>query len=200
MLVLYLRGETINTMILAGLVIAVGVVVDDAIIDVEEHLAAAFASAGQERQARAAGDPAGLARGAQPRSGTRRSSNVLAVVPVFFLQSVTGSFFEPLAFSYALAILVSMVVALTVTPALRPHPPVEDGQARRRPARAWHEARLRRRAVARSSGGRGRPTRRSGVLLVLGLLAAPMAGRGAVTRRSRNATSSCTGSRRRAPR
>jgi Cu/Ag efflux pump CusA len=43
---------------------------------------------------------------------------VLAVVPVFFLQSVTGTFFEPLAFSYALAILVSMLVALTVTPAL----------------------------------------------------------------------------------
>ena len=42
----------------------------------------------------------------------------MAVVPVFFLQSVTGSFFEPLAFSYALAILVSMLVALTVTPAL----------------------------------------------------------------------------------
>ncbi|HSD80569.1 MAG TPA: efflux RND transporter permease subunit, partial [Solirubrobacteraceae bacterium] len=44
--------------------------------------------------------------------------NVLAVVPVLFLHSVTGSFFEPLAFSYALAILVSMIVALTVTPAL----------------------------------------------------------------------------------
>jgi Cu/Ag efflux pump CusA len=44
--------------------------------------------------------------------------NVLAVVPVLFLQSVTGSFFEPLAVSHALAILVSMLVALTVTPAL----------------------------------------------------------------------------------
>ena len=51
--------------------------------------------------------------------------NVLAVVPVFFLQGVTGSFFEPLAFSYALAILASMVVALTVTPALALHPAVQ---------------------------------------------------------------------------
>ena len=63
--------------------------------------------------------------------------NVLAVVPVFFLQSVTGSFFEPLAFSYALAILVSMVVALTVTPGALPDPAVQGAaQARRRPARA----------------------------------------------------------------
>src|SRR4029453_11475888 len=52
---------------------------------------------------------------------------------VFFLESVTGSFFEPLAFSYALAILVSMVVALTVTPALSlillRRPPRQRGDA-----------------------------------------------------------------------
>src|ERR671922_139492 len=116
-LVLILRGETINTMILAGLVIAVGVVVDDAIIDVENIW----------RRMRERGDATGLLA---PRIILEASLevrgaifyatliNVLAVVPVFFLQSVTGSLFEPLAFSYALAILVSMVVALTVTPAL----------------------------------------------------------------------------------
>jgi Cu/Ag efflux pump CusA len=117
MLVLYLRGETINTMILAGLVIAVGVVVDDAIIDVENIW----------RRLRQRGDKTGrlaprviLQASLEVRSAIWYATliNVLAVVPVFFLQSVTGSFFEPLAFSYALAILASMVVALTVTPAL----------------------------------------------------------------------------------
>jgi len=116
-LVLYLRGDTINTMILAGLVIAVGVVVDDAIIDVENIW----------RRMRERGDPAGalapriiLDASLEVRTAIFYATliNVLAVVPVFFLESVTGSFFEPLAFSYALAILVSMVVALTVTPAL----------------------------------------------------------------------------------
>ncbi|MDP9345774.1 MAG: efflux RND transporter permease subunit [Actinomycetota bacterium] len=116
-LVLYLRGDTINTMILAGLVIAVGVVVDDAIIDVENIW----------RRLRERGDGTGrlapriiLEASLEVRSAIWYATliNVLAVVPVFFLQSVTGSFFEPLAFSYALAILVSMVVALTVTPAL----------------------------------------------------------------------------------
>src|SRR5687767_3882937 len=44
--------------------------------------------------------------------------NVIAVVPVLFLAGLSGSFFRPLVLSYALAVLVSMVVALTVTPAL----------------------------------------------------------------------------------
>src|SRR5215211_5029088 len=116
-LVLILRGETINTMILAGLVIAVGVVVDDAIIDVENIW----------RRLRLRGDGSGrlapriiLEASLEVRTAIWYATliNVIAVVPVFFLQSVTGSFFEPLAFSYALAILVSMLVALTVTPAL----------------------------------------------------------------------------------
>jgi CzcA family heavy metal efflux pump len=116
--VLFVRGATINTMILAGLVIAVGVVVDDAIIDIENILR-------RLRQYR--------------REGTNRSTAsivlesslevrgpiiyatliiVAAAVPVYFLQGLTGSFFRPLAFSYGLAVLASLVVALTVTPAL----------------------------------------------------------------------------------
>jgi Cu/Ag efflux pump CusA len=44
--------------------------------------------------------------------------NIVAVVPVFFLQGLSGAFFKPLVLSYGLAVLVSMLVALTVTPAL----------------------------------------------------------------------------------
>ncbi|MDX6652876.1 MAG: hypothetical protein QOJ38_1657 [Solirubrobacterales bacterium] len=117
-LVLYLQGQTINTMILAGLVIAVGVVVDDAIIDVENMVRRLRARRGQ-------------ANGLSIRDVVLEASlevrrpiiyatliNVIAVVPVFFLQSVSGSFFQPLAYSYAIAVFASMVVALTVTPAL----------------------------------------------------------------------------------
>ena len=43
---------------------------------------------------------------------------ILAVTPVFFMGGVSGAFFAPLAFSYVLAVVASMVVALTVTPAL----------------------------------------------------------------------------------
>src|ERR671916_3392951 len=44
--------------------------------------------------------------------------NVIAVVPVFFLPGLSGAFFKPLVLSYGLAVLVSMIVALTVTPGL----------------------------------------------------------------------------------
>jgi CzcA family heavy metal efflux pump len=117
LLVLDLRGATINTMVLAGLVIAVGVVVDDAIIDVENIVR-------RLRQNRAEGGRTTarvvLEASVEVRSAITYATmiNVVAVVPVFFLDGLTGAFFRPLAISYALAVLLSMVVALTVTPAL----------------------------------------------------------------------------------
>jgi Cu/Ag efflux pump CusA len=45
--------------------------------------------------------------------------NVVAIVPVFFLGGLSGAFFKPLVLSYGLAVLVSMVVALSVTNAVR---------------------------------------------------------------------------------
>ncbi len=117
-LVLYLRGTTINTMILAGLVIAVGVVVDDAIIDIENILR-------RLRQYRREGTDKSKARIVLEASLEVRGPIiyatliiVAAAVPIYFLEGLTGSFFRPLAFSYALAVVASLVVALTVTPAL----------------------------------------------------------------------------------
>jgi CzcA family heavy metal efflux pump len=116
--VLYLRGATINTMVLAGLVIAVGVVVDDAIIDIENILR-------RLRQYRREGIDKSTAAIVLEASLEVRGPIiyatliiVVAAVPVYFLQGLTGSFFRPLALSYALAVLASLVVALTVTPAL----------------------------------------------------------------------------------
>src|SRR5262249_46207094 len=43
---------------------------------------------------------------------------ILAVIPVLFLQGLAGSFFKPLILSYAIAIFASLIVAMTVTPAL----------------------------------------------------------------------------------
>jgi CzcA family heavy metal efflux pump len=116
--VLYLRGATINTMILAGLVIAVGVVVDDAIIDVENILRRLR----QNRRERTGKSTAAVVLDAslEVRGPIIYATLIIVVaaVPVYFLEGLTGSFFRPLAFSYALAVLASLVVALTVTPAL----------------------------------------------------------------------------------
>jgi CzcA family heavy metal efflux pump len=117
-LILDAGGVTVNVMVLAGLVVAIGVVVDDAIIDVENVVR-------RLRQAQAEGSTAStfsivLHASVEVRSAITYATviNVIAVVPVLFLAGLSGSFFRPLVLSYALAVLVSMVVALTVTPAL----------------------------------------------------------------------------------
>jgi CzcA family heavy metal efflux pump len=117
-LVLSLSGATINTMVLAGLVIAVGVIVDDAIIDVENIVR-------RLRQQRREGSDRSTASIILEASLETRSAMIyatliilLALLPVFLLQGVIGAFFQPLVISYALALLASMMVALIVTPTL----------------------------------------------------------------------------------
>jgi CzcA family heavy metal efflux pump len=117
-LILHYRGGTINTMVLAGLVIAIGNVVDDAIIDVENIMR-------RLRLNRAAGNPKSsfevvLKASVEVRSAVLYGTLivVLVLVPVFFLPGLSGAFFRPLALSYILAMLASLLVALTLTPAL----------------------------------------------------------------------------------
>ena len=117
-LVIIYMGATINTMVLAGLVIAMGEVVDDAIIDVENIVR-------RLRLNRAAGSPLSAYRVVLNASLEVRSAVVyasliviLVFMPVFFLEGLAGSFFRPLALAYVLAIVASLLVALTVTPAL----------------------------------------------------------------------------------
>jgi CzcA family heavy metal efflux pump len=119
MLVLNWMGQTINTMILAGLVIALGAVVDDAIIDVENIVRRLR----QHRRAgggRASTGSVILEASLEVRSPIIFATMIIvaAAIPVFLLQGLTGAFFRPLALSYVLAIVASMVVAMTLTPAL----------------------------------------------------------------------------------
>ncbi|HVJ67197.1 MAG TPA: efflux RND transporter permease subunit, partial [Caulifigura sp.] len=117
-LVLAWRGETINTMVLAGLIIALGEVVDDAIIDVENILRRLRLN-NELAQPKPVFDVV-LGASLEVRSAVVYASLivVLTLVPIFFLDGLAGSFFRPLAVSYALAIMVSLAVALTLTPAL----------------------------------------------------------------------------------
>ena len=117
-LVLYWRGTTVNVMVLAGLVIALGVVVDDAIIGVQNILR-------RLRENHRKGSPRSTAEITLEASLEVRGPIVyatliilIAMAPIFFLQGLTGAFFRPLVLAYVLAVLVSLLVALTVTPAL----------------------------------------------------------------------------------
>ncbi|MEK6325451.1 MAG: efflux RND transporter permease subunit [Acidobacteriota bacterium] len=117
-LVLHYQGYTINTMVIAGLVIALGEVVDDAIIDVENIMR-------RLRLNRSAENPEPAFQVVLKASIEVRSAIVYATLivvlvflPVFFLEGLAGSFFRPLALSYVLAVMASLGVALTLTPAL----------------------------------------------------------------------------------
>ena len=112
------QGGTLNTMVLAGLIIALGELVDDAIIDVENIMR-------RLRLNREAGSPVSaftvvLNASLEVRSAVVYGSIIIVLVlmPVFFLEGLSGSFFKPLALSYIYAILASLLVALTITPAL----------------------------------------------------------------------------------
>ena len=111
-------GVTLNTITLGGLAIAIGEVVDDAIIDVENIFRRL-----RENQGLAA--PRSSFRVVLDASIEVRSAVVYATfivvlvfVPVLTLTGLQGSFFAPLALSYILAIVASLAVALTLTPAL----------------------------------------------------------------------------------
>lgn len=117
-LVLKYTGQSINTMVLAGLVIALGVIVDDAIIDIENIVR-------RLRQRREEGSTESafqtiLSASLEVRAPIIHATLIIlaTTVPIFLLQGLAGSFFRPLGFAYAMAILASMVVAMTVTPAL----------------------------------------------------------------------------------
>jgi CzcA family heavy metal efflux pump len=111
-------GLGINTLTLGGLAIALGEVVDDAIVDVENI-------ARRLRQHRAASGSRSLTEVVLDASLEVRGSVVYATfvvilvfLPVLALSGVQGALFRPLGLAYILATLASLVVALTVTPAL----------------------------------------------------------------------------------
>jgi CzcA family heavy metal efflux pump len=117
-IVLDAEGATVNTMVLAGFAVAVGVVVDDAIIDMENIVR-------RLRIWRTSGKRTTpltllLASSLEVRTAIVYATliNIVAVLPVVFVGGLTGSFFQPLALAYGLAVLASMLVALTLTPAL----------------------------------------------------------------------------------
>lgn len=156
-------GLSLNTMTLGGLVVALGVVVDDAVIDVENIL----------RRMRAAGD-----RFDVRELFTRASLEVrrpvfyataavaVAFLPILMMSGLQGAFFRPLSIAFLLAVGLSLLVAMSATPALaaivmRNHKP--------RPEAAFL-ARCKRWQLRTIEAFDRRPRMLLGVLIVTGLL------------------------------
>ena len=112
-LVLDLLGETFNAISFAGLAVAIAIVIDDAVVSVENV-------ARRLRHGEGSVSDVVLQASQEMRSPLTYATLIalLAIVPVVVMEGRPGAFFEPLALSYALTVAASMLVALTLTPAL----------------------------------------------------------------------------------
>ncbi len=117
-IVLRLQGGTINTMTLAGLAIAIGEVVDDAIIDVE-NIYRRLRENARDGNAKTALEVV-FDASCEVRGSVVYATYIVALVflPVLYLGGLEGKIFTPLALSYIVAIMSSLAVALAVTPVM----------------------------------------------------------------------------------
>jgi len=108
-------GQSLNTMTLGGFALALGVLVDDAIIDIE-NIARRLRLAGADANRMNVIEDASIEIRGSMLYGTL--AVIFAFFPVLFAGGVQGRFIGPMALTFILAVLASMLVALTVTPAL----------------------------------------------------------------------------------
>jgi len=113
-------GATVNVMTLGGIAVAVGSLVDDAVVDVENVLRRLRLNAGLPPEARRPALQVVYDASVEVRQAIFLATVVIVLVfvPLFFLGGIEGRFFRPLGAAYVIGLGASLVVAMTVTPVL----------------------------------------------------------------------------------
>lgn len=119
-IVLYLLGMDINTMTLGGMCIAIGSLVDDAIIDVENVYKRLRENHALPKEERLPTLRIVFEASSEIRASIIHATLIIMVTftPLFFLSGLEGRMLKPLGIAYLIALVMSLVVAMTVTPLL----------------------------------------------------------------------------------
>lgn len=119
-IVLYLLGMDINTMTLGGMCIAIGSLVDDAIIDVENVYKRLRENHALPKEQRQSTMRIVFEASSEIRASIIHATLIIMVTftPLFFLSGLEGRMLKPLGIAYLIALVMSLVVAMTVTPLL----------------------------------------------------------------------------------
>ncbi len=120
LLVLDAFGATVNVMTLGGIAVAIGSLVDDAIVDVENVFRRLRQNAARPAEEQASTLQVVYAASAEVREAILLATAVIVLVfvPLFFLGGVEGRFFRPLGAAYVISLGASLLVAMTLTPVL----------------------------------------------------------------------------------
>lgn len=145
MLVLHAMGLTINTMSIGGMAIAIGSLVDDAIVDVENVFKRLRKNALLPKEQRQSKIDVIFHASHEVRMPILNSTLIIVVsfVPLFFLSGLEGRMLAPLGISFIVSLFASTLVALTLTPVLCAYlltDPQQDGQHARTDEPRWVQA------------------------------------------------------------
>lgn len=138
-IVLYLVGMDINTMTLGGMCIAIGSLVDDAIIDVENVYKRLRQNRLLPQEERRSAFTVVYEASSEIRASIIHATLIIIVtfMPLFFLSGLEGRMLKPLGIAYIVALLMSLLVAMTVTPLMCKIMLSGDGYLRKAEKKNW---------------------------------------------------------------